>query len=358
MAKKRVAVIFGGKSSEHEVSRMSSTMVINVLNRDKYDVVAVGITKQGRWYLYEGDVALIKDGSWETSGKTVEAVISPDPQTHGLIINRDGKTEIMHIDAVIPALHGKNGEDGTIQGLLTMAEIPFVGCGCMASAACMDKAVTNTILEQNGIPQARFVWFYSYMWNEDSDSCIKAVEETCGYPCFVKPCNAGSSVGISKCKNREQLCEAVDKASLHDSKLLVEEGIDGMEIECAVLGNEHPFSSTVGEVVPAAEWYDYDAKYNNDESELHIPARLPDSVTDRVKELAVKAYRTLGCEGLSRVDFFVRKSDGAIMLNELNTLPGFTPISMYAKLMEFDGISNGELVDRLLDLAFERAEKK
>lgn len=355
-SKMTAAVLFGGRSSEHEVSRKSATMVINNIPRDKYDLIMVGITKEGRWYLYEGDVSLIADGSWETSGKTVPAVISPDTATHGLLVMRESGVETIRLDVVYPVLHGKNGEDGTMQGLLELAGIPYVGCDCASSAVCMDKALTNTLLEFGGIPQAKFIWFYDADWAEDQDHYISRIENELGYPCFVKPANAGSSVGISKCKSRDDLKAAIELAAANDPKIVIEEGVDGAEVETAVMGNRcgEITVSTVGEIAPAAEWYDYDAKYNNAESELYIPARLSPETMALIKERAAKAYRVLGCSGLTRMDFFVRKSDGEVMLNEPNTLPGFTPISMYPKLMAFDGIDNTALVDRLLTLAIER----
>lgn len=358
MSKKTVAILFGGRSSEHEVSRMSATMVINNIPTDKYDVVIVGITKEGQWFLYEGDPALIKDGSWEKSDKITPAVISPDSKTHGLLVMRESGVETIYLDAVFPELHGKNGEDGTMQGLLELSGIPYVGCDCASSAVCMDKALTNTILEYSGIPQAAFVWFYAADWEKNNEQYVKAVEENLGYPCFVKPANAGSSVGISKCANRDELNEAVSKACRHDRKIVIEAGVVGAEVECAVLGNDDIVVSTIGEIVPATEWYDYDAKYNNVESKLYIPARLSEETVATIKERAAKAYRALGCSGLTRMDFFVRKSDGEVMLNEPNTLPGFTPISMYPKLMATDGIDNAQLVDRLIELAIERMENE
>lgn len=355
MEKKTVAVLFGGKSSEYDVSLVSSAMIISNIPRDKYDVVTVGITRDGRWYLYEGDTELIKNGEWDKSDKITPAVISPDSATHGLLVLEESGVRAIRIDAVYPALHGKNGEDGTVQGLLDLAGIPYVGCGCASSAICMDKALTNTMLEFGGIAQAKFVWFYDSGWREEKDKYIKAIEEELGYPCFVKPANAGSSVGISKCSNRAELEKAVVLACQHDPKIVVEEGIDGAEVEVAVMGNGEVTVSTPGEVVPAADWYDYDAKYNNAESKLYIPARFSDETIALIKERAAKAYRVLGCEGLSRIDFFVRRSDGEVLLNEPNTLPGFTPISMYPKLMEFDGLDNKALVSRLIELAIERA---
>lgn len=351
---KKVAILFGGRSSEHEVSLSSATMVINNIPRDKYDVVLIGITKEGQWLLYEGDTALIKDGSWEKSGATTPAVISPDRTTHGLLVMRESGVETVRIDVAYPVMHGKNGEDGTMQGLMELAGIPCVGCGCAASAICMDKALTNTILEFARIPQAAFIWFYDTDWREDKEKYISAIEREIGYPCFVKPANAGSSVGITKCSARSDIEKAVELAIANDSKVVVEEGIDGVEIETAVLGNEKPVVSTVGEIVPAAEWYDYEAKYNNDQSLLYIPARLDEATMLKVRERAAQAYRVLGCSGLTRMDFFVRRSDGEVLLNEPNTLPGFTPISMYPKLMEHDGLGNSALIDRLIELAIER----
>jgi len=353
MEKKTVAIIFGGQSSEHEVSLMSATMVINNVPRDKYDVVMIGITKQGKWYLFEGDPALIKDGSWENDAVT-PAVIAPDASIHGVLVLRESGVETIYLDAAFPEMHGKHGEDGTMQGLLELANIPCVGCDCASSAVCMDKALTNTLLEFGGIPQAKFLWFYSSDWSENRERYIEAIDTEIGYPCFVKPANAGSSVGISKVKCKDEIIAAVELAIENDSKIVIEEGIDGAEVETAVLGNTVAIASTPGEIVPAAEWYDYEAKYHNAESQLFIPARFDDATLELIKTRALQAYRVLGCSGLTRMDFFVRRSDGEVLLNEPNTLPGFTPISMYPKLMEFDGIGNSELVDRLITLAIER----
>ena len=354
MSKQKIAILFGGKSSEHEVSRVSATMVIDSIPRDKYEPVLVGITKSGKWYLFEGRADLIKDGEWEHSGKITPAVISPDAETHGLIVFRESGDEIIRIDAAFPMLHGKNGEDGTMQGLFELAGIPYVGCDTASSAICMDKALTNTILAQGGVPQAKFVWFYRHNWQKDSDKYINRVEKELGYPCFVKPANAGSSVGISKAKDREGLRGAVTIAACHDPKIVIEEGIDGAEVEVAVMGNgDEIIVSVPGEIVPGAEWYDYDAKYNNSDSVCRIPAPIDSETLEVVRETAAKAYKLLGCSGLARVDFFVR--DGEVLLNEPNTLPGFTPISMYPKMMEHSGISNSELVDKLIQLAIERA---
>lgn len=358
MAKKKIAVIFGGRSSEHEVSRNSVTMVLNNINRDKYDVYMIGITKEGEWYYYDGDISLIADGSWETSGKITQAFIVPDAAVHGMIIMRESDPETVRLDAAYPVMHGKNGEDGTIQGLFELARIPYIGCDVASSAVCMDKALTNTILEYGGIPQAKFLWFYYRDFEMNIDRCIDEIENKLGYPCFVKPANAGSSVGIGKCNSREEVMDAVRLAAQHDEKIVVEENIDGQEVEVAVLGNEKPIASVIGEILPAAEWYDYDAKYNDASSQLLIPANLSDETMELIKKRAIQAYKLLGCSGLTRVDFLVRRSDGEPMLNEPNTLPGFTEISMYPKLFEASGISKPELIDKIIEYAIERAERK
>lgn len=358
MDKKRIAVIFGGKSSEHEVSRVSASYVISQIPTEKYEIVTIGITKTGRWFLYTGALENIADGTWEKDENNRTAFIAPAPSVHGIIIiNKDGTTEKLPLDVVFPVLHGKNGEDGTLQGLLEMSEIPYVGCGVLASAECMDKVSTNIMFEHAGIDQAKFTWFYSYEYEENAEKCIaKAEAELPEYPLFVKPANAGSSVGISKAHNRDELIKAIEKAAKEDSRILIEESIVGKEVECAVLGNKDPFVSIPGQIAPAAEFYDYDAKYNNAESKLFIPAHISDELAEKVRKTAAAAYTALGCEGLSRVDFFVT-DEGRILLNEINTLPGFTSISMYPKLMAASGIDGSELIEKLISLAFERAGK-
>lgn len=358
MSKKNVAVIFGGKSSEHEVSRVSVTMVLNNIDREKYNVYMIGITKQGEWYLYEGEIGLIAGGDWETSGKTTPAFIAPDAALHGMVIMRENGAETVHLDVAYPVMHGKNGEDGTIQGLCELAQIPCIGCGVASSAVCMDKALTNILLEHGGIPQAKFLWFYHRYFERHIDRCLNEIEDKLGYPCFVKPANAGSSVGISKCSSHREIMDAVRLAAQYDEKIVVEEGIDGREVEIAVLGNEDPITSVVGEIIPSAEWYDYDAKYNDESSRLVIPANLKPETVELIKKRAVQAYKILGCSGLARVDFLVRKSDGQPLLNEPNTLPGFTEISMYPKLFEAAGIGKTELIDKIIAYAIERAAKQ
>lgn len=355
MNKKCIAVLFGGASSEHEVSLVSATNIIKSISANKYNIITVGITKSGEWKLFTGEVDDIASGKWESDENNKTAFISPDTSVKGLVVINNNNYEIIKIDAVIPVLHGKNGEDGTVQGLLQLSNIPFVGCDMTSSSACMDKVITNTILEQAGIDQAKFVWFYSYEYQKNSDLCIKNTEDTLGYPVFVKPASAGSSVGVSKALNRDELIAAIQKASKEDKKILIEESIDGKEVECAVLGNNEPFASNTGEIATSAQFYDYESKYVNDTSTLYIPARITEEISQKVRETAVKAYKVLGCGGLSRVDFFVQ-DNGRVLLNELNTFPGFTAISMYPKLMNSYGINNSELIDKLIELAFERAE--
>ncbi len=352
--KKKVLVLFGGVSSEHDVSLNSASSVIKNIPADKYEVIPMGITKDGCCYIYNGSPDMLPDGKWlEDKANLEAAVISPDRSHHGIIRLENGaKTE--RIDVVFPVLHGKNGEDGTMQGLLEIAGIPYVGCGTAASSACMDKAVTNALADFYGIPQAKWVAFDKHAYSGDKAALLANAAEKLGFPIFVKPANAGSSVGISKAKNIAELEAACEKAFEHDRKLVLEEGVIGMEVEVAVLGNEEPEASVVGEVVPCNEFYDYDAKYLANESELHIPARLPEEKLKAVQAQAIRAYRALGCEGFTRVDFFVRESDGEIMLNEPNTIPGFTSISMYPKLWAASGLPYSELLDKLINLSLEK----
>lgn len=354
MEKKRIAVIFGGQSSEHEISRISAAYVISQIPKDKYEVLTVGITKQGRWLLYSGDLDAIKDGSWETDNNNKVAFISPDSSIAGLVVITEGCCKIIKLDVIFPVMHGKNGEDGTMQGLFELSGIPYVGCGVLASADCMDKIVTNTILESLGIDQAKFTWCYASDYTKSPDECMDKVESVLTYPIFVKPSNAGSSVGVSKAADRDELKKAIALAAKEDNRILFEETIIGKEVECAVLGNDEPVASIAGEIAPASEFYDYDAKYNNAASQLFIPARINDDTMTKVRNEAVRAYRAIGCTGLSRVDFFVTDS-GRVLLNEINTLPGFTSISMYPKLMAASDVKGSELIEKLINLAFERS---
>ncbi|MBQ8010095.1 MAG: D-alanine--D-alanine ligase [Oscillospiraceae bacterium] len=355
MSKIRVAVLFGGASSEHDISLKSATHIIENIPADKYEVVCVGITKKGRWLYYPGDVSAIASGAWEKDPDCTSAILSPDPIHKGLITIENGEASVKKIDVVFPVLHGKNGEDGTVQGLLDMAKIPYVGCGLLASAACMDKAATHTMLDYNGIRTAK--------WRKISQRELNKMEERCteiaadlGFPLFVKPANAGSSIGVNRANNAEELLDAVKVAFSHDNKVIVEECITGRELEVAVFGYDSPFASFVGEIESCKTFYDYDAKYILSGSNLFIPARIPDDKAREIQETAVKAYRAMGCKGLSRVDFFL-SDDGEVILNEINTMPGFTSISMYPKLMENLGMSPSYLVDKLIEQAVDNADR-
>lgn len=353
-AKLSLAVIFGGVSSEHEVSRMSVTSILENLSNERYEVHMVGITKEGRWLLYTGPVEDILSGAWE-QGPVTPAFLSPDPSVHGLVALRDGKAETIHVDVIFPALHGKNGEDGTIQGLFQLSGIPYVGCDTESSAICMDKAVTHSLLSSADIEQAHYLWFYADRFDAAPDTIKNKIQARLDFPVFVKPSNAGSSVGVSKVERFEDLDQAIRKAAREDKKVVVEEGITGQEVEVAVLGNRDCDASIVGEIGASAQFYDYDDKYINGTSQLYIPARIPQEASEKIRQTAVRAYRLLGCSGLARVDFFVTAGDNRVILNEINTLPGFTSISMYPKLWMAMGLSYGELLDKLIELALQRA---
>ena len=353
-AKLSLAVIFGGVSSEHEVSRMSVTSILENLSNERYEVHMVGITKEGRWLLYTGPVEDILSGTWE-QGPVTPAFLSPDPSVHGLVALRDGKAETIHVDVIFPALHGKNGEDGTIQGLFQLSGIPYVGCDTESSAICMDKAVTHSLLSSADIEQAHYLWFYADRFDAAPDTIKNKIQARLDFPVFVKPASAGSSVGVSKVERFEDLDQAIRKAAREDKKVVVEEGITGQEVEVAVLGNRDCDASIVGEIGASAQFYDYDDKYINGTSQLYIPARIPEEVSEKIRQTAVRAYRLLGCSGLARVDFFVTAGDNRVILNEINTLPGFTSISMYPKLWMAMGLSYGELLDKLIELALQRA---
>lgn len=354
MEKIKVCVIFGGQSPEHEISRKSVTSVINNLNKEKYDISVIGITKEGEWFLYTGDIANIKGGEWEqdTANKK-KAIISPDAKDKAVLIFEEGKISKIHPDVVFPVLHGEYGEDGTIQGLLELANIKYVGMGVIASGNGMDKSFSKIVFDSAGIPQADWVVVKT---SENRDERIKEIEEKLGYPCFVKPCNTGSSVGVGKAHNREELIIALENAAKFDRKILVEENIEGHEVECSVLGNEDPNAAAVGEIVPTVEFYDFDAKYNDASTKLQIPADIDAETTKKIQEYAVRAFKALDGMGLSRVDFFVKYKDGSIVLNEINTMPGFTDISMYPKLWDAAGLGYSDLLDKLIELGLERVK--
>ena len=348
-----VALLFGGMSSEHEVSRVSAGTFVDHIDPEKYELLKIGITKEGRWLYTEATSAQMADGSWEELATNMPCVISPDRADHGMILfTPSGQVEKLHVDAVIPALHGLWGEDGTVQGLLELAGIPYVGCGVLASAVCMDKAVANTLMDAAGVPHCHWCWAAAEE-ADDLEALCNKVEGVLSYPVFVKPANAGSSVGVSKAADREALKTAIHVALAEDTKVVFEEFIDGQEVECAAFGNPETGVTVThpGEILAGAEFYTYDDKYKNGVSQVVIPAHLSDEKLDEVSALAKKAFLALGCTGLSRCDFFVEKGTGRVLCNELNTLPGFTAISMYPKLMEHDGVGFSDLVDRLIGLA-------
>lgn len=348
--KKQIAVIFGGQSSEHEVSCVSAANVIDGLDTEKYDIHMIGITKEGKWLLAD-TIDAIRDGSWRESELT--AVISPDHSHHGLLKIKDGTISVQYIDVVFPVLHGLYGEDGTIQGLLELSRIPYVGCGVLASAASMDKISTKIFADRIGVRQANYVTDIA-RGNSQIETTIAEVEEKLGYPVFVKPSNAGSSQGVSKAHNQEELREAIQLAKTHDHRVLIEENITGREIECAVLGGENVKASMIGEILAAAEFYDFDAKYNNAESKTVINPDLPEEVKEKVRDNAVAIFKAVGGYGLSRVDFFVEQDTNEVIFNEINTLPGFTDISMYPMLWKAMGVDKTELLNQLIELAYER----
>jgi len=357
----RVALIFGGRSGEHEVSLVSAQGIMGAIDKDKYEVLPIGITKEGRWIAFGDPLKALQSGMAE--GESGPAALLGDPSQRGLLrLEERGQgiqaVRLTGVDVVFPILHGTYGEDGTVQGLLELADLPYVGAGVTGSALGMDKILQKTVLRAHGIPVADFVYFLRKEWEQDPDRVIQRILETVGCPCFVKPANLGSSVGISKAHTPEELPGALNEAARYDRKLLVEEAIDAREIEVSVLGNDDPIASVPGEIVPCNEFYDYEAKYIVDDSELLIPAPISDELTRCFQEIAIRAYKAVDCAGMARVDFFLERGTDRIYYSELNTIPGFTPISMYPKLWEASGISYAELIDRLIALALERHEDK
>ena len=388
MEKLRVGVLFGGRSGEHEVSLLSAASVLNAIDRDKYEVVPIGITKDGRWLTAEhaenlltgklileprnlraGDPDMTQPAAVLARGEAV--VVPPEPvrrqsglvpfQTDAALLRRSSDRAI-NVDVIFPVLHGTFGEDGTIQGLLELADIAYVGAGVLGSAAGMDKDIMKSLFIAAGIPIVKHVTILRSAWEKDP----KKVERLVGklkYPVFVKPANLGSSVGISKAHNRKELGPAIEEAAKFDRKIVIEEGVGGKtdkarEIECSVLGNDDPIASVPGEIVPVKEFYDYNAKYLDEGSELIIPAKLTKAQAKRVQELAVQAFKAVDCSGLARVDFLMDAKTQKIYLNEINTMPGFTAISMYPKLWAASGLAYSDLIDRLIQLGIERHEDK
>lgn len=355
----RVGVLFGGRSGEHAVSLMSAQSVMSGLRPEKYEVVPIGITADGRWLVGDDPDALLermRSGNCDEGAGRV--TLSADPTAPRLLrwqVDLRQMEILDDIDVFFPVLHGTFGEDGSIQGLFELAGVPYVGSGVAASAVGMDKALMKAVFASAGLPQLPYVMVKRCDFEKDPQGVAEFVAAEIGFPCFVKPCNLGSSVGISKVKERDALEAALREAARYDRKLLVEKAaVDCREIEVSVLGNDDPVASIPGEIVPSNEFYDYKAKYIDDRSELHIPARIDEKKREMVMQLAVQAFRAVDAAGLARVDFFVERSGGRVYINEINTMPGFTHISMYPKLWEASGLPFEQLVDRLIELAFER----
>ena len=387
--KLRVGILFGGRSGEHEVSLLSAASVLNAIDKEKYEVVPIGITKDGRWLTAEhaenlltGKLVLeprsLRAGDPETTpGAAVlaqgESVVVPPEPVHrhtGLVpfqtdagLMRRASDRAINVDVIFPVLHGTFGEDGTIQGLLELADIPYVGAGVLGSAAGMDKDIMKSLFIAAGIPIVKHVTILRSAWENDPKKVQKLVESKLTYPVFVKPANLGSSVGISKAHNRKELGPAIEEAARFDRKIVIEQGVGGKkekarEIECSVLGNDEPVASVPGEIVPGKEFYDYTAKYVDEGSQLIIPAKLTKAETKKVQDLAVAAFQAVDCSGLARVDFLMDPKTNKIYLNEINTMPGFTAISMYPKLWAASGLAYPDLIDRLIQLGIERHEDK
>jgi len=356
-----VGILFGGRSGEHEISLLSARSILSVINQKTFNVIQIGITHDGSWLI--GEDILDKFSSNRDLDSLSASIIFPDPDRQGLYeIQPADKDEIIKLfsklDVVFPILHGTYGEDGTVQGLLELAEIAYVGAGVLGSSVGMDKGVFRDVMRANDIPQVETIIFMRSDVEDSLNVVIEEAERLAPYPLFTKPANLGSSVGITKCMNRSDLIEGLLEAARYDRRLLVEKGINAREIEVSVLGNDDPIASVPGEVVPSADFYSYEAKYLDDSSELLIPAPVPFEVSQQVRNLAVKAYRAIDCAGMARVDFLLDKDSGELYLNEMNTIPGFTKISMYPKLWEASGLSYEDLVKRLLELALERRAER
>ena len=352
----RVGVIFGGRSGEHDVSLMSARSVMDALDPEKYEVVPIGITRSGQWLA--GDVMTALTGGNDSAARP--ATLLPNPQTRSLMrmepraAARASLSEVAALDVVLPILHGPYGEDGTVQGLLELAGLPYVGAGVTGSAVGMDKAIFKSVMEAHGIPIVPWRLVLISDWRVRGNAVLDDLEAELSYPVFTKPANLGSSVGISRCTSRAELAEGVVTAARYDRRIVVEQGISARELEVAVLGNDAPAASIVGEIRPRRSFYDYVAKYVSDDSELLIPAPLDDMVASEVRSLALRAYMAIDCAGMGRVDLLLDRHDGTLYLNEINTIPGFTEISMYPKLWEASGLPYPKLLDRLIELAIER----
>lgn len=358
--KLKIAVLFGGRSGEHEVSLMSARSVLSVLDPDKYDITQIGITHEGTWITGRQTLDVM---SGEAKVEQENVILPGDPSRPGLYrLHKTAHGELFellnHLDVVFPVLHGTYGEDGTLQGLLEMADIAYVGAGVTGSAVGMDKGVFKDVMRAIGIPVVESIIVLRSEIEKNMDDIIQRGEAVSAYPIFTKPANLGSSVGITKCNNRGDLSEGLLEAAAYDRRVLIERGLNAREIEVSVLGNDQPEASLPGEILPSREFYSYESKYIDGTSGLLIPAPIPSEVTEQVQRDAVKAYRAIDCAGMARVDFLLDKDTGNLYLNELNTIPGFTQISMYPKLWQASGIQYTQLVDRLIALAMERKEDR
>jgi D-alanine-D-alanine ligase len=394
MKKLRVGILFGGRSGEHEISLLSAASVFNAIDKNKYDVVPIGITKQGHWvtaadaerllkgkskgkdedreerHLRAGDPDATGPAAVLANGESV--VVPPEPHQPGSSMTafqtdnamaRRAADRAINVDVIFPVLHGTFGEDGTIQGLLELADLPYVGAGVLGSAAGMDKDIMKALFRAAGLPIVKHVTVLRGDWEVEPKKVQKVVESKLKYPVFVKPANLGSSVGISKAHDRKELGPAIDEAARFDRKIVIEQGVGGSkqkarEIECAVLGNDQPDASVPGEIVPGQEFYDYNAKYLDEGSQLIIPAKLSKAETKQVRQLAIAAFKAVDCSGLARVDFLVDPKTRKVYLNEINTMPGFTSISMYPKLWAATGVTYPQLIERLIELGLERHQEK
>lgn len=355
MYKLNIAVLYGGSSPEHEISIKSASTIISKMSSEKYNIIPIYITKEGKWLMYEGQMTCqLANIDWERFG--VSVTINLDRNSKSLIRIVGNKISYVPIDIVFPVLHGTNGEDGRIQGIFEVANISYVGCKVLASSVSFDKAFAKIVIDKISINQAKYLVINEDEYENEDDiniaEILKSVTKKIGYPCFVKPSRGGSSIGISKVKNKSELKEAILEAFDYDSKIIVEKAISGREFECAVFGKTNDCkASVVGEVLSAEEFYGYDAKYNNPESKTVVPANISDEISDKIKEISIKIYKALGCVGLSRVDFFVEHETNKIIFNEINTMPGFTNISMYPMLWEATNISTEQIIDGLIEIA-------
>lgn len=368
MKKLRVGVVFGGRSGEHEVSVRSARAVIEALDKEKYEVVPIAITKTGKWLSPVDSSQLLPQEAKQLlprkmlSGESRDVAIIGDPSHQGLVsLDLEGG-EAQPLDVLFPVLHGTYGEDGTLQGLLEMAGVPYIGCGVLASSCGMDKVTMKALFRDAGLPICNYTWFLRSEWDQNPTGVLKRVARRVGYPCFVKPANLGSSVGISKATNKAELQSAIDVAARYDRKVIVEEGLNAREIECAVIGNDEPEASLPGEYVvndPAANFLDYTEKYSSTgHVEFVVPAPLTKAQTRRIRQMSIQAFKAIDGSGLARVDFFLRRDNNELLLNELNTLPGLTDVSGYPKMWNATGLSFTQVLDRLVELALERHREK